>query len=77
MTDGAFVTCTVQGTFDCIASPLAEMVSVVELRAAAVAALSVSVDAVLLAPEGENPLLLQVAVTPEGKPVTASVTAPV
>jgi hypothetical protein len=66
----------VQFALDCNASPLAVMASVVEFKAAVEAALSVSVDTVLLEPAGEKPLLLQVAVTPAGKPVTARFTAP-
>jgi hypothetical protein len=70
------VTCTVQFVLDCKASPLAVMVSAVDFRTAVEAALRVSVDTALLAPLREMLLLLQVAVTPAGKPLTARVTAP-
>jgi hypothetical protein len=56
-------------------SPFAVSVSVVEVTGAVVAAVSVSV-LVPLSDESVRGLLLHFAVTPVGKPLTLSVTAP-
>jgi hypothetical protein len=73
---GLATTCTATVVEAFNPPPVAVMVSVPVVNAVVLAALSVSVELVLLTPLGENVAELQVAVTPAGIPVTAKITWP-
>ena len=73
---GACVTCSVICLVAVRLSPLAVMVMVADASGADEAATSVSV-LLPVSPLSVTVLLLQVAVTPVGRPLTVSVTAPV